>query len=586
MNLLIFVLLFATICFAIGLLIFSLKEEKIKKLLIERERKQKHRLYEISTLKEIQDRIGYSLEVEKIIDVIIGSLRNLFTYSTASSLVIKDGKLIFKTFVEESISHHYINQVKKSMLASLSALSDHPLPPEKDILETVSGASLNEDNMNMPASFFHIPLVVNEKVVGVINISSTTPGLYKEEEMIILYQITNQASLALTRLQRLLDAEKGKLISMIKSLPDSVFMVDTFHNLVIINDNAKKLLGIQSDHPSTTDILIAIEHSNHISDYINMAIAEKKEMREENVKIGNQTLEMVVTPVIDPNQATIIGVSVCLHDNTPEQELLQAKEDFTNMVVHELRAPMTVIKDAANLVINGHGRMDEAQQAKLLTMIHDQAKRMLEDISLVLDAAKLKAGKFEVQKEPTDIAKLAEEHIAVFKSQAQEKNIELEVHIQPHINPIFIDPLRIGQVFNNLISNSLKYTHNGGRIIVTINGPHTGNDVLTVSIEDTGIGIPQEKQAALFQKFAQVTPSKLSHEDGASEKKQNSTGLGLYIVKGIIEGHGGTISLTSQPDKGTKITFTLPYEMPLHSFPSHELFYQQTVATHLPKVVN
>src|SRR3990167_2500861 len=218
------VILFGTIS-----VFLSKKERTAKKELLDRERNQKQRLYEIAILKEIQERIGYELDVEKIIDVITGSLKDLFSYSVSSSIVIKDEKLIFKSHIEEEVSRAFVDQIKKGMLASLSAITDEPLPTQ--IEECLSG-SLLDNEKNLPLSFFHIPLVVSNNLVGLINISSTKPGLYKEEQMTILYRITSQASNALTKLQDVLKTEKEKLMSLISSLADGVFMLDANNNLL------------------------------------------------------------------------------------------------------------------------------------------------------------------------------------------------------------------------------------------------------------------------------------------------------------------------------------------------------------------
>ena len=151
------------------------KQAKAINIAREKEAKQKQRLYELAVLKEIQERIGYSLDIEKVIDVITGSLRNLFSYSTASSLVIKENKLIFKAYIEESVNHNFVDQVKKTLLSSLEVLSDETL--SKNIEEHAAGVLIDDNNTLSLGSFFNIPLVINNKVAGIINVSSTKQNL-------------------------------------------------------------------------------------------------------------------------------------------------------------------------------------------------------------------------------------------------------------------------------------------------------------------------------------------------------------------------------------------------------------------------
>src|SRR5690348_4402119 len=181
-----------TVLFGIAAIYFSVREQNLKRELKQREEIQKRRLYEISTLRAIQDRIGYSLDIERVIDTITGSLKNLFPYSTASSLLIEPNKLIFKTAIEEEVSRNFIDDVKKSMVASLSALLNKPLP--NYIEEIRTGTLPSENNKQILSSFFHIPLVVNGNIVGLINVSSTKPGLYKDPDMTVMYQMTTIAS--------------------------------------------------------------------------------------------------------------------------------------------------------------------------------------------------------------------------------------------------------------------------------------------------------------------------------------------------------------------------------------------------------
>lgn len=557
-NFSLIIFLFATIIFGSTAIILSFREEKTKKLLKEREEKHRQQLYQITILKEIQDRIGYELDLEKVVDVITASLRNLFAYSTASSLLLKEDRLVFKTYLEEKVSRRFIEHVKQAMLASLSAILGKP--PALPIDEIIAGVVLDEQNTLPPASFFHIPLIVNDKVVGLINISSQKPGLYKESEMTALYQITHQAASALSRLEQVLTTEKGKIMAVIQSLSDGIFMVDGQNRLLVINEAAKRLLGVTSEKPTTLEVFAKIEGSLSISAKISQAISSGLSVEEKEVRLNDKIVYVLITPVFEMRANAVIGASVLLHDITLEKNLAQLKEDFTNMVVHELRAPLTSIRGASELLLTQEMN-DEQQEKKLVDIIHVQSKKLLDDVSSLLDAAKLEAGKFTIQKSATDLKRLIEEKIEEFTPLAKTKGVELVAKVDENLPNIEIDAVRIGQVLNNLISNSLKFTPEGGRIEIAAQtiSKSDSSDYLTglispnlseyirISVSDTGAGIPKEKQASLFSKFSQL-----------AHKEEGGTGLGLYISKGIIEAHGGSISLESEIEKGTTVSFTLP----------------------------
>ncbi len=543
MNLPILSSFIPAILFGVIAIYLSIKEEKTRKTLLEREQKQKQRLYEIAILKEIQERIGYSLDVERVVDVITGSLRNLFEYSSASSLLIREDKLVFKVYIEEAVNHSFVDTVRKSMIASLSALIDQALPSQTE--ESITGVVLNEQNTDPMSSFFHVPLIVNDVVVGLISISSTKPNLYKEDEMTIVYQITNQASNALSKLQSVLTTEKGKLLSMIGGLADGVFMVDTNDQVLVINDSAKQYLKITQDNPTMIDITQACTNWYDIPGKLQEAIIQGKSIQEEEVKLDDKILEIFITPVLDTHTKHVIGASVLLHDITLEKSLEQMKDDFTNMVVHELRAPLTAMKGAASLMSKDDTPIEKEDQKKLLKIINEQSNRLLDEVSSILVAAKLESGRFTIMPSPGNLEQTIRERVDFFLPQALAKRIKLELHFENNLPQLQFDALRVSQVINNLVSNSLKFTPPDGSI--TINAKSDSQHV-TISVSDTGPGIPKDKQSLLFSKFYQA-----SNSSGAK-----GTGIGLFIAKGIVEAHGGSIHVESQEGKGTTFLFTLP----------------------------
>ncbi|MEX2012897.1 MAG: ATP-binding protein, partial [Candidatus Levyibacteriota bacterium] len=466
-------------------------------------------------------------------------------YSSASSFVVRGDVLIFKTYIEEQVSHAFLSQVKASMLASLSALIPN-LPTNID--ERLAGIPLDEANAQPLASFFHIPLIVGNNVVGLINVSSTKPNLYKEDEMTILYQITGQASNALSNLKEVLDTEKGKLTAMISGLADGVFMIDRENNLSIINQAAKNLLGIQKDTPTFFDVMGAMYPTYDLPSRVNLSLSQSSTHEEKEVRVGNKVLQVFITPVLtrEGSKQKAIGASVLLHDVTTEKNIAQIKEDFTNMMVHELRAPLTAIKDSSELILTDQDRLQKEEREKFLKIINKQSGVLLDQIGQVLDAAKIEAGRFTIQRSQQDLKKIIDERIETFKLQAQKQNISLIENVKELPN-ISVDPLRISQVLNNLLSNSLKFTPSGGTVTISAK-LETG--LIQIFVTDTGIGIPGDLQEDIFSKFFQVASPTPGLKKG--------TGLGLYLVKGIVEAHGGKVFVESKEGQGTTISFTLP----------------------------
>ncbi len=541
---------------------FSIREQRLRKELVSRDASRKRRMYELSVLKTLQERIGYSLDVERVIDTLTGSLKNLFPYSTVSSIVIHQDKYVFKIALEERVGTNFVEQVKKNMLASLASLMDHPLPQHSEEFKT--GLIVDDDNTNPLASFFHIPLIIKGEIVGLISICSTQPGLYKEEDMTILYQLTSSASNALSKLEEVISTEQEKLLSMIASLADGILMIDVSYKLTLINQAAKNLLGIPHlTNPTIFDAVNMLSKQSDFGTKIKEALSLGKTIEVKELLLVEKTVQVIVTPVFGPNEdiassqeKKIMGVTVLIHDITLEKSLQQMKEDFTNAVVHELRSPLTAMRAAAEILIQDP-HLQQSQQ-RLAIIIDEQSKRLLNDINSLLDAAKLEAGHFTIWQAPNDIGKVITESIELFQPEAERKHIKITGSMEDTLPQAFIDTTRIDQVVNNLISNSLKFTPFGGEIKIKVVSqynrqlPHTlTNPGILVSVTDTGIGIPLEKQKMLFNKFSQI-------KHAQNPELSEGTGLGLYIAKGIVEAHGGNIYINSTPQQGTTVFFTLP----------------------------
>jgi signal transduction histidine kinase len=173
---------------------------------------------------------------------------------------------------------------------------------------------------------------------------------------------------------------------------------------------------------------------------------------------------------------------------------------------------------------------------------------MLDTVADLLDVAKIEQGKMTLNKAQADLNALIKEHIGVFAYVAKEKNIVISYE-EKETALFAFDSVRVGQVINNLLSNSLKFTNEGGKVDVKIDQK---DGQIEVVVSDTGIGIPQDKKAFLFTKFGQIDHSK------SNVGPNVSSGLGLFICTEIVEAQGGKSWVDSQEGVGTKITFTLP----------------------------
>jgi signal transduction histidine kinase len=546
------------------------------------------RTYELAVLKAIGDRIGYSLNVQNIADVITGSLHQLVEYSVVSYMLVEPDRVLFKAHLEESVPRLFINDIKARMIKSLSALLGRGFDPEQ-VEELVTGAVFVEDVADTVRSFFNIPLIISDKVVGIITVAHVKPGLYKEEEMTILYKITLQASTAVTKLEEVVKTEERKLNAMVESMAEGVVMIDQDYRVLVINPAARRLIGNgdRDAGPTIFDFIGSMKGKFDIRGKLEESIKLGKTSTTDDVIVRDRYYQIIVSPVtaygINTNKKKeeVLGGVAIFHDITHEKLAEKIREDLTAMIVHELRSPLTGIRLNAELMQDSMdpSRKTAVVESEVVDIVHDNASRMLDLVNDMLDVAKIESGKFELAKRFVDPRILIKKSIALFQAGASKSGITLSVkHSEDVPSKVFIDENRMIQVINNLVSNALKATDRGGVVAVqTIHHlssasilveaqdagvkwfideeeavkipPHNS---LIVAITDSGIGIDTEDQLQLFNKFKQIEKLKSQTEKG--------TGLGLAIVRGIIEAHGGVVGVASVKGQGSTFYVSIPLE--------------------------
>ncbi|MBD2503106.1 PAS domain S-box protein [Anabaena azotica] len=234
------------------------------------------------------------------------------------------------------------------------------------------------------------------------------------------------------------------------------------------------------------------------------------------------------------------------------------KDEFLATISHELRTPLNAILGISEgLQDQVFGAINEKQGLALQT-IERSGKHLLELINDILDLSKIEAGQMDLQYNHVAISPLCQSSLAFIKQEAFQKRIQLEVKIQPHLPELLVDERRIRQVLINLLNNAVKFTPEGGKVTLKVTRESIApqaqttscQDIIRIAVIDTGIGIAQENLKKLFQPFIQI--------DSAFNRQYNGTGLGLALVKRLVEMHGGTVEVSSQLGVGSCFTVDLP----------------------------
>jgi signal transduction histidine kinase len=232
---------------------------------------------------------------------------------------------------------------------------------------------------------------------------------------------------------------------------------------------------------------------------------------------------------------------------TQERELDRMKSEFVSQVSHELRTPLTAIKGFTEMLLDRDAGEINEEQEEFLKVITSNVDRLVLLINDLLDMSRIESGRLQLKLEAIDLEEIVQSVATTMRPLVNGKQQTLVVHIEPDLPRALGDHDRILQVVTNLVSNAHKYTPADGFISVAVG--RVGEE-LGVAVQDTGIGIGPEDLARLFTRFFRVDSS-LTREIGG-------TGLGLSITKSIVELHGGSISVASEPGKGSTFSFVLP----------------------------
>jgi signal transduction histidine kinase len=252
-----------------------------------------------------------------------------------------------------------------------------------------------------------------------------------------------------------------------------------------------------------------------------------------------------ITKPISP-QRVAVRVRAVVERRRLECELQELHASFTSMLVHDLRAPLTIIKAYADMLGASSDPLT-TKQRRYLTSMQDSSVRMLRLIGEILDVSKLEAGRLTLERKPIDFGALVAEIGERLRPVAEQRAITLSVNIAVGLPLVQADAGRLEQVLTNLLSNALKFTKDHGAIGLDVTAVEREIEVI---VADTGAGIPPDEMPLLFEKFSQTSIGKSSAMQG--------TGLGLLICRHLVEAHGGRIWAESEVGRGSRFIFCLP----------------------------
>lgn len=339
--------------------------------------------------------------------------------------------------------------------------------------------------------------------------------------------------------------EKNKLETVLQHMNDGVLAFDTDQNLILMNSEARVMLGIKKEEKITFD-----SYFNSLD--LDLSMAEMLYIKQTSVShevdVNNKHLKAYFATFKSENDKLGSGVVVVLQDLTETQRLELARREFVANVSHELRTPLTTIKTYAETM--HESTEDENDKYFLSVMVHE-VDRMTRIVKDLLTLSSLDHRKLSIVKSKFSIDKLLYEVVTKLSVDAKQQGKKITYSQTNEIPEIYADRDRIEQVIINIISNSVKYTDSNG--IIQVFAGFLYNEVY-IKIKDNGMGIPKKDLPKIFERFYRV--------DKARSRENGGTGLGLSIAYEIVKLHNGTISIDSVVGEGTEVLIKLPLEKP------------------------
>ena len=374
--------------------------------------------------------------------------------------------------------------------------------------------------------------------------------IYSDDELGQLGQAINDLSFKIKEAQESTESERQRLDSVLRHMSDGVIATDRRGRIVIMNTAALDILNLKSEKVIGIPLLEILPLEERVT------FRELLETQQERLihleEDGEDSMIQCEFSVIQRESGFISGLVCVLTDVTEQQKIERERRNFVSNVSHELRTPLTSIKSYTEALVDGAWENKEIAPG-FLNVIETETDRMMRMITDLLNLSRMDQNRFGLEKEFINMNELVLHIVNRFEMVLQsepyrDKNYRILTDITQRDLWVELDQDKITQVLDNIINNAIKYSPDGGRIIVRLMETHTN---IIVSVSDEGLGIARKDIPHLFDRFYRV--------DKARSRAMGGSGLGLAIAQEVIQLHGGKIWVNSIENKGSTFFVSLPY---------------------------
>ena len=342
---------------------------------------------------------------------------------------------------------------------------------------------------------------------------------------------------------RQVENERNKLNTLFLHMTDGVVAFSRTGEVIHFNPSAEEMLhrpiGTDTTFGELFGGLVSLERVLAVPDYL-----------QEEQTVEERFLQLLMAPFDRDRQG---GVLVVIHDVTEQRKNEEMRREFVANVSHELRTPLTNIRSYAETLVDSAGDLPPAMEKKFLGVILNESDRMTHIVQDLLTLSRFDSGRTDLKLTQFSFSAVLHDLYNAVYMEAQRHSHALELKIEPELPEIVADRERVVQVMMNIVSNSIKYTPDGGRIVISAG---RRGDRVWMLVDDNGIGIPPEDRPRIFERFYRV--------DKARSRQSGGTGLGLSIAKEIIDRHQGVLELADKEGPGLAVRMELKIEGPDH----------------------
>lgn len=531
-------------------------------------RRLERRVQELSSLQAVGQALSASLDIDGVVSAIYEQVTRLMP-APEFYVALYDAEtdeVSFPLAVEKGRRVQWRSRRRGRGLTEYVLQSREPLLIRHDVEQHVRSLGM-EVIGSTAACWLGVPMLAGGDALGIIAVQSpTTPNVYDTSHLEVLHTIAAQAAVAIQNARLYAHTDEAlarrvqELNSVLRTTGEGMLLLDLDWHVLAVNraladflemaqlDLARNSWAVTQGGEASLISRIHYTPEELRADCKALA-AGRIEHKQSVIVVGDPPhhLARVLTPVRDA-QGTINGWLLVFHDITEEVELNRLREEMTDMLVHDLRSPLTMVMGSIGLMQRAWKQQDEADFQKLVTLAQGSNERILRMINQLLDISRFENGNLPLHCQSVLVEQLLSDAVARHAPAAATVDISVELSIDADLPPLYVDRQLVGRVLDNLLDNAVKFTSEGGSVRVWAR--RAPNAMwLHIGVSDTGPGISPEGQAHLFEKFQQVK---------GIEGRRRGSGLGLHFCKLVVEAHGGEIWVESEMGQGSEFVVSLP----------------------------